>query len=243
MGVLIDPAQLRRIGRGIERIERLQLPDDRQELLPLDLAVRAVLIEPLYPHRRALANLSDLQIDSQVFDVQVAGDPGENGHFRLKFQHSGADYVSDPIRYDAQAHEVRSAIATWPISPADLFISGGAISPELIPPEFETRARVSVTARWELAFVGPFFENPPVISVAADNTGGASLVITQPANWYSTGHIFEVIEAGLISDPPQSFYRRTTPLVPGAAIVAVPSRHGYLVTAAEARKYRGPFDL
>lgn len=264
-GVLVPPDQLKRIGNATLAVERMGVPavgaafgtvPDPSPLLDRSAGlIRAVLCEPLYGHSTAIAMVSVRRPFLPMVDVQVMGtvqDPG-NWSFRLQATWNGATLESDPIPANATAAQLQTALAPWQFGSGAVFVSHGAIEPERVPRSLRALAALPlVVARWTIAFIGPAFTgNPPILSPVSPSVisqANRGVAICHRSTWEQTGEFVEVIEAGLIPDELRvvaygySNTNATRFSIPaGSAVVAgyCPAAEGWVVTAAETRKYQG----
>lgn len=210
--------------------------------------VRAILTSPLYGHGSSLAMKCERVVSYEMQDVQIVGSFGltDNGpaRFRLSMQFNGTRYDSTAISPSASADEFLAALAPWTFArDGDIYVSGGLLDTELIPDDLPHDSRVVALSRWTVAFVGTQFENVNLsrIEIIEENLGGGMIVTFQSA-WQMTQQVIEVFEGGLIPDGPMNFSSpppSRTPLGTGAAVLCAwcPDANGYVVCAAEARKY------
>lgn len=247
-GFTLIASELRRIGAAVLKSEAptapVAAPAPPATTAQLPAPIRAVLLEPLSGHGSALALRSRRIVAHEIQDVQVVGTPGEHGRFKLKIAWNRVDYVSEWISISDSADQVYTALQPWTFAPSgDLYVSQGAVDPETIPDQFVRPEAPLVTARWSISFIGPAFDDVliPPVEVAASDLRGSALVITHPSSWEVTDDIVQVFEGGLMADRPVSEYHtsRSAPLPAGTAVVCVwlPDAEGYVVIAAEPRKY------
>lgn len=258
-GVLVPPDQLKRIGNATLAVERMGVPavgaafgtvPEPSPLLDRSAGlIRAVLCEPLYGHSTAIAMVSVRRPFLPMVDVQVMGflTNAASFNFRLVARWDGSELVSDPIPANATASELQAALAPWRFGSAAVFVSHGAIEPEMVPRTLRATANAPyLLARWTLAFVGPAFASDvPRLSPISEFTANSSVAICHRSTWEASGEFLEVIEAGLIPDDLRvSSYQydgSRFSIPTGSAVVAgyCPGAEGWIVTAAETRKYQG----
>jgi hypothetical protein len=259
-GVLVPADQLRRLGAATLAVERMGVPavgsaagtvPESSPLVDRSAGmIRAVLCEPLFGHSTAIAVVSVRRPFVQMVDVQVMGfitNPDAFG-FRLQANWNGLILLSDPIAGSATATEFQAALAPWQFGSGAVFVSHGKIEPQLIPRTLRAESiSPMILCRWTLAFVGPVFQgNAPILSPISSGGGSNSVAICHRSTWESSGEFVEVIEAGLIPDQLRvntygyNSIRFSIPA--GSAVVAgyCPGAEGWVVLAAETRKYEGP---
>lgn len=238
-----------RIKRAVLKTEQPEAPAPlvTQTGRVLPPPIRAVLCQRLEGHGHALA-LRTKRVESHVLqEVSLlrAGfsDVMENrGWFTLSYD------GRESLRIDLLAtdEEFLEALAPWGLAPGDLYVYGGALTPDEVPLTLSHRPVANQPMlTWTIAFVGPRFEREEPHSIRAVTQPGdfQSIVIAFPSAWEIYGEPVRVFEGGLLrglhNDSGSGTYGTyqfgVTGYHPGTVVLCVwmPDAEGYVVYAAE----------
>lgn len=252
-GVLVEESDLKRIGRGIRQIEELRIPEPVPHFTREPRhTIRAQLLEPLYGHGMALAQVGTFERYGRLAEVAIVGQTLDSATWSLRIDPgtSRLPTVTTPtFRTDATAAEVRDAIlSVLPVGDNDLYVLAGAIPGRVIPDTLNgTPESLYIQARWTIAFAGQVFaRTSPVVVPGQSAVSNSAMMLSSASRWRPTSEIVYVIEAGLNPDSVRtygSYSNYTTsryPLVSGTVVLAhwCHDASGYVVGSAEPRKFR-----